>query len=214
MLKVVCVLRSGGDYDWDYVYKLKEGVERNLSIPFKFLVLTNIPNADNSIMQYSLERDWKGTWSKIEMFKIVGDVLYLDLDTVLVDNIDYLIEDVKMLYHSALSQAMFFMLNAFKKDEDWASGIMYWEGDFSWLYYELTKREIASYGKWEQRYIRDKLYGRQYDIRSVGGEEIKSFKHHCKSEVPEGTKIVCFHGKPRPRDSYMWDGGLKDCQTG
>lgn len=26
-----------------------------------------------------------------------------------------------------------------------------------------------------------------------------SFKAHCQSGVPEGTQVVCFHGKPRHR---------------
>ena len=206
MLNIVCVLRSGGDYDWEYVYKLRGGIESNISIPHKFMVFTDIPNADNSIMQYSLEKHWEGTWSKIEMFKLVGENLYLDLDTIIVKEMDYLINNARLMYHTALSYDLFLMLKAFRKGEKWASGLMYWQGDYSWLFYNLERHQIDSYGKWEQRYIKDQLYGRQVDIRSIGGDEIKSFKWHCREGVPEGTNIVCFHGKPRPRETYLWDG--------
>src|SRR5690606_35426599 len=30
------------------------------------------------------------------------------------------------------------------------------------------------------------------------GAEVASYKVHCRTGVPEGAKVVCFHGKPRP----------------
>ena len=30
------------------------------------------------------------------------------------------------------------------------------------------------------------------------GPEVRSYKQHCRAGVPRGTKVVCFHGRPRP----------------
>ena len=71
----------------------------------------------------------------------------------------------------------------------------------SWLYNELTPHCIASYDKWDQRYIKQKLRDKMFDIRSVADRgEVVSYKWDCKEGVPEGAKIICFHGKPRPKE--------------
>lgn len=201
MLKVVCVLKSGGDYDWEYVSRLCQNLKEHLTLQHEFFCLTDIPNKYSFIRQVPLEKNLMSYWSKIEVFRSKGEVLYLDLDTIIVKNINSMIENIRQLVHSALLPNMFFMLKAWKKKEEWASGIMYWDGDMRWLYDKLTEHDITSYGKWEQRYIKDQLFSEFFDIISFSDkeEEIRSYKHHCKNEIPEGTKIITFHGKPRPR---------------
>ena len=37
--------------------------------------------------------------------------------------------------------------------------------------------------------------------------QIFSYKIHCKGELPENAKIVCFHGRPRPKqveERHKW----------
>ena len=126
MVKVVCVLKSGGDYDWEYVSRLCRGVKEHLTLKHEFFCVTDMPNKYSFIRQVPLEKGWGGSWAKIEVFRAKGEVLYLDLDTVLSGNIDHIINDMSSLMASALSKDLFFMLEAFKKDEEWASGVMYW----------------------------------------------------------------------------------------
>ena len=91
MLTVACVL-SPGRYDETWVRKLKAGVDRHLTIPHRFVCLTNEPI--EGIETVNLIHDWPGWWSKIELFRpglFDYPVLYLDLDTMVCGNIDPLI---------------------------------------------------------------------------------------------------------------------------
>jgi hypothetical protein len=90
MLTVACVYRSGGKYySTRYVERLRAMVERNLSLPHRFVCLTN--ETDVPCRRIPLVTDWPSYWSKIELFRprlFKGPVLYFDLDTVIHGNID------------------------------------------------------------------------------------------------------------------------------
>ena len=91
-LTVVCVHKAGGKYDRaDYVGKLARGVARNLTIPHRFVCLSDHPHQDVEVVP--LTEGWPKYWSKLEAFKpglTDGPLLYLDLDTVIVGNMDEL----------------------------------------------------------------------------------------------------------------------------
>lgn len=100
MITVACVYWKGKFrgrekiYNPSYVQKLKNMVERNLSIPHKFVCLSNTEVPTERI---PLTDNLPGYWSKLELFKPGqfdnGDkVLYLDLDTIILQNIDRLVE--------------------------------------------------------------------------------------------------------------------------
>ena len=89
-LTVICVLRSSPEYDASWVEKLKNGVERNMTVPHVFKCLSDVEVPCERI---PMVEDWPGWWSKIELFRpgvITGKTLYLDLDTVILSNIDHL----------------------------------------------------------------------------------------------------------------------------
>src|SRR5688572_22516910 len=86
---VLCVCKSGAEYNAEWVRKLKDGVARNLTVPYEFKVLTDL-NLPDSI---PLRHKWPGWWAKIEVFReVTGPTLYLDLDTVVTGNIAHLTE--------------------------------------------------------------------------------------------------------------------------
>ena len=72
-LTVACVLRKSAEYDTDYVDKLSDGVKRHLG-------LTPLCIEDSR---------WPGWWCKMAMFasEHTGDILYFDLDTVIVGDL-------------------------------------------------------------------------------------------------------------------------------
>jgi hypothetical protein len=94
MLTVACVLRDGGgSYDQNWVLRLKENVAKHLTVPYKFVCLTNLPDIKN-VETIRLTEAFPGWWSKIELFKpgrFSGPVLYLDLDLMACGNIDQLV---------------------------------------------------------------------------------------------------------------------------
>jgi hypothetical protein len=96
MLTVACVFKSGGKYDEaDYVGKLARAVGRHLTVPHRFICLTDAKRmltADVDVVP--LEKNWPGYWSKIEVYRpglFKGPLLYLDLDTVISGSIDGLV---------------------------------------------------------------------------------------------------------------------------
>ena len=198
MLKVICVLKSGGDYDASYVDALRSSVEKHLTVPYLFVCLSDIPVPDGYVR---LNNDYKGWWSKIEIFRLKGSVLYLDLDTIILDNINSLAGAIL-----ALPKNQFLMLKAIHRARQWASGIMGWSGDFRWIYdqFKYSRYSRCNPRHWDQDYIIAKLLAENMQIKYVQDYQpgIYSYKKHCKEkgQPPDDAKIILFHGKPRPHD--------------
>jgi alpha-N-acetylglucosamine transferase len=94
MLIVACVYWEGKNnvYSPKWVDKLRLMVDNNLHIPYKFVCLSNV---DVPCERIPLERNWKGWWSKIELFKpgqFEDRVLYLDLDVLILDDLQPIID--------------------------------------------------------------------------------------------------------------------------
>lgn len=174
---VACVLRSGGPYTPEYVRRLKDGVDANLSgHTFVCLSDCNVP-----CERIPLETDWPGWWAKIEVLKLPGPVLYLDLDTVITGDLS----EITAYPHR------FTMLADFMHDR-LASGVMAWNGDWSHLYrdYDPT-RNYPGHG--DQGYIAGKVKAERFQDLFPG--QIVSRK---KGPRNPNERIVCFHGHPRP----------------
>lgn len=124
MLTVATVFKTGGSYTAEYVEKIKHGFERHLPVEFNFVCLTDKPFADYCI---PLEHNWPGWWSKIELFRpdlFTGPVLAVDLDTVLMG-------DLTPLVKHGFS---FVMMRDFQLPDRANSCLMYWEGDYRFIY--------------------------------------------------------------------------------
>lgn len=222
MIKIACVLKSGG-FNLEYVFKLLRAVERTVTQKHSFIVLSDLympPKGDP--IRNGLENtdiDWRplindlpGWWSKMELFRIPGPVLYFDLDTVLTGNIDGLCNAVYSLYNNML------MLRGFKH-RDVASGVMAWNSDMSWVVEQFLK--IVKQATFVE--IKDALRMRVGSAMFRGDQEwlshlfrscntpivfaqdvfkgIYSYKNHVRqNSVPKNAKVICFHGSPRPHE--------------
>jgi len=195
-LNILSVL-TGDKFNINYLLKLKSMVDRNVSLPFNFLCYTN-----NNINLWhkgiktrkTVEHGW---WGKIDLFKEKGPNLYFDLDTVIVDDIDNLARAILDLHSDE-----FIMIKPWKRG-GWASGIMGWNGDFSFITSSFNSSEDILLYKWDQRYIASCLNDKGINILPVQDYvNVCSFKHHCRAirNYPEGTDIVCFHGRPMPHE--------------
>jgi hypothetical protein len=97
-INVVCV-KWGDKYGAEYVNRLKVMLDRNLTIPFKMWCYTEDAygiDYDIEIIDIPEDEMLEGWWNKIGIFKesmpYDGRCLYLDLDTVIQNNIDDLVE--------------------------------------------------------------------------------------------------------------------------
>ena len=196
-LKVVCVLRSGGDFTPAYVANLERQVRKNTKQEIHFICYTDmedwwLPNVE----RVSLRKDWPGWWSKMEVFRMEGPALYLDLDTAVFDSLDPMFEALS--YHQSIGHRSFWMLKPFAKREKWASGVMAWTGDWSDLFWDFDYAKAKDM-EWDQRWISQEA-SKEGEIRAVQDflAPVYSFKHHCRENRPTDARIVCFHGTPRP----------------
>lgn len=150
-INVVCVLRQGGKvgYDASWVEKLKDAVSRNLTLPHRFICLSD---CDVPCERIPLDTDGDGFWAKLQLFKpgiFSGPVFYIDLDTVICKNIDDIIVQV--------SEEKFVMW--YEQDKDvHSSAMMWWNGDHSYLW-SLYLSKTLSY--WKDIYSSMPLYGDQ-----------------------------------------------------
>jgi len=218
MLKVACVYRSGGDYNADYVRRLHAGVEEYLQRPHEFICLTDRSGEIekmSGIKPCSLRRDWPGWWSKMELFAMQPPILYFDLDTVICGDIGP-VADVA----GCLAPNEFLMLRDFYRP-CWCSAIMAWNTYMGWLFKEfchLTRpgtrwqRKAIGYDltalsenyRGDQDFISAAL--KKKGTRVILGQEVFAGIHSYKvdvlpkSNIPKHTKIICFHGLPRPHE--------------
>ena len=173
-MKIATVLRSGGDYNQSHVQWLYKQLPADIEkVCFTDLTIPGV----NTI---KLTEDLPGWWSKIEMFNpdsVAEDIFYLDLDVVVVGDISDILANKQVW-------------EAFKR------------------YPELFMTRYQSGG--DQEFI-SKIYPHAAIWQDILPGQIVSYKKHVihkkKNEhatgdgtVPAGTRIVCFHGKPRPWD--------------
>lgn len=219
MLTVACVLRSGGDYKPGHVMALKKGVERYLSVPHEFVCLSDLSIPCRTI---KLLNNWSGWWSKLELFRpamFTGQVLYFDLDTLIVSPIDSLV---------ARPHGLTVLRNFWGKTGEIGSGMMAWEANLEpepfgmgKLYHEFQMapraymQEYATSAKWgDQGFIREHSprHWEYWQDRNPG--KVVSFKAHCRegsmrsnidrpASIPQGASVVCFHGQPRPWNTTL-----------
>jgi len=211
-LAIACVLKSGGVYDWDYVFKLFHGVCRHLDRPFKFYCLTDMDSGfspstydDMRVQVIPLTYAWPKWWSKMEMFRCPAlydqRVLFIDLDTIILGDINQIadyrgefcaLNDFNRLGPHVGSGLMAFegggMKHLFNKFKDTAEMQMErHRGDQNFIY-ENSKPDF-----WQSLYP-----GQVVSFKPDRGRSV------LKTLTGE-ERIVCFHGKPKPRDVINMD---------
>ena len=198
-ITVMCVLKSGGSFTVDYVRRLRNMITRNTTLLCKFLCLTDIKIDPAICDSVRLIHNQEGWWSKIELFRPgLADterIIYLDLDTVIISNID----DVLSLGDNFITLQPWNKHN--RKKGMYASGMMGWENNnmYSFLYSSFEEKHKTLFAG-DQQYLSNKLKEAGIDVsffqNQVDG--IHSYKRECSQNLPTGAKIVCFHGRPRP----------------
>lgn len=211
-MTVACVLRSGGEYRPAHVSALRDGVQRHLSLKHRFICLTDL-SVDCEMVP--LRENWSGWWSKIELFHpaIPKPAFYLDLDTIVVGSLDAIV-----LGHR------FTVLENFWSKDRIGSGLMAWDEDLSAIYGAFERapakfmREYRTLAKWgDQGFIKDHspIPIDRWQRKFPG--KVVSYKMHCrpgvdpksrvvgKPIVPANAAVVCYHGRPRPWETPLWN---------
>ena len=187
MLTVACV--CWGNYQGralEYVQKLQRGVARNLDQPHRFVCFTDQHLPVDTL---PLAPGLTGWWNKLQLFApwafTHGErVLYLDLDNIVVGGLDELAEHKGVIWLDDWGW----------KTRVYGSGVMVWdagEHEEVWTTFEAGRSDIG-------------LHGDQDWLTQIGGWErlppglCRSYKYECRDSVPQGTRVVCTHGTPKP----------------
>ena len=77
--------------------------------------------------------------------------------------------------------------------------------DEMYFIYTEFKKEAEKYIhtlKWDQRYITQALKRRGSHVLSIQENlpGVVSYKKNCLKGIPDDTRVVCFHGRPRPHE--------------
>lgn len=186
------ILRSGGDYDISHVDRMRN-LFRKYAPELKFECIS-----DTGKTEHDLLHAWEGWWAKIEVFRFVGPIIYIDLDMTLVDDF--------MPFVEVASKHDFVALRRYRPEfkNRISSALMYWGGDYRYIYEEFLKTPDWHIKNNNNRnYIGDQGFiDKQVPDRAYWQDllpnKIVSYRRDCQSGVPSGVSLVGFHGKPRP----------------
>jgi hypothetical protein len=223
MINVIC-LKHGELYGPEYVNKLYNMIQRNLTLPHRFICFTENSTGISSeieIRQLPLDINLSGWWWKLYLFKkdhFAKDdtILFFDLDMVIVNNINTLItylpdhfvglEDVGRVFRKfpkKLGSAVM-RWTAGTYSDIWETFILdptvvkQLKGDQDWIWY-LHKNSIEFYPeKWIQSYKWE--IRMQSELIRVGRNQI--FKTVRSPYVDPETSVIAFHGTPNPEDVF------------
>lgn len=197
-LTIATVLKTGGHYDAGWVKRLEREVFGMCQTPHRFFCLSDVEDLGEFVKVVPLIHDWPGWWSKFELFREGifpdGQVLYFDLDTLLVRPIDFLAGAV---------DCDLMMLSDFYRPNLAASGLMGWDTRSG---FECIYRRFAENS---QRWLKERRGDQEVIERLAPTGRIRfwqddfphrvvSYKVHCKMGLPGRARVVCFHGRPRP----------------
>lgn len=219
-----CVIH-GNAYDWTYVDRLYNMINRNMDSNIRFHVYTE---SDRPVPDYMIKHNlinWpdankhkRGWWYKMQLFnaeQFDGDLLYFDLDVVIIDKLDWIVE---------LPTSKFWAIRDFKYLQNKNlyqinSSVMWWNvSQFDWVWQKFKSSDMDSemrLHQGDQDYI-DSTIG-QNQIQYFPVEKIISWRwesynggitFHNRAEKQPGagtittkdTSVLVFHGQPKPHE--------------
>lgn len=215
---VVC-LKHGEKYSADYVNKLFNMTKRNMNVPFRFACITENSKGldpDITIVPLPIHDKLQGWWYKPYVFSkdfpLSGDLLFMDLDIVIIKNIDYLWEydsdkfciirdftrstntDWKKFNSSIFrfkSHSLSFVWDNLLKNLEVTKRF---HGDQDWIYDQV----VSNFSYWPDDWIQSYKWEirSRAEITKVGA--IRKFNSIKNPIIDPNTKILVFHGEPKP----------------
>ncbi len=227
-LAVGCV-KWGARFGPDYVNVLYRAVQRHLAAPHRFVCLTNQPEGIDAgveimpIQDFGVpEVEWtkRGCWPKVALFGpgVFADdevALYLDLDVLVVGDLSPfvdLLRDASAFYTlREWNPALWRVLPVARRPDRGSQGSVYvWHaGEQRHLFEHFTSHVAEVRDKyWSDRFYLPEM---ARNTRYLPHDWCLSFKNHClppwpvnlirpEARIPQGAKIIVFHGRPRPMD--------------
>lgn len=219
-----CVIH-GDAYDWIYVERLYNMITRHMPQPIRFHVWTE---HDRSVPPYMIKHcleEWPGIagpkkswWYKMQMFDPrhhTGDLLYFDLDVVIVGDISWAVAE---------STEQFWTLRDFRYLHNPTytginSSMMWWNvSNFHWVWEKFCANPVSSVISQypgDQDFL-NQVLGPQH-LRTYDRERVASWRWQCYdggwdfrsrrarspgtgTTILPGYSVMVFHGHPKPHN--------------
>jgi hypothetical protein len=224
VIDCACLIH-GNAYSWEYVEKLYSMLCRNLTPKVRLHVYTEKEReVPPHMVKHALE-DWPGIagprrswWYKIQMFNSEhhsGPLLYFDLDTVIVGNIDWI---------WGLPLKFFYGIKDFRSlwrptDVGINSSIMWWDTTkFNHVWSDFLGKDrnmLVKQYHGDQDFISDTIT--HLNRRFFDPSRIKSWRWQCLdggydfktrryrqpmtgTKIDDNLRVLVFHGDPKPLD--------------
>ncbi len=207
MLTIASVLKAGGIYDRTWVDRLQRAVVHRMNAEHRFVCLTDM---DVSCEAIPLTHGWPGWWSKMELFRLDGPVLYLDLDVVVAGSLDELIaadcapfDPAAFAISEQLGKTNLLVApRDFMNKRELNSSVLFFN-DCGHLYDQFAEdpdRHMSRF-RGDQNFITDRCW----DALTFPPGLCVSYRRHCRTklgvgQLPKDARVVCFHGSPKPPD--------------
>jgi hypothetical protein len=211
MVTIVC-FKWGTEFGPEYVNYLYNSIKRNTTLDFKFICYTENPSGVECETREFLEPlpHW---WYIIGLFNsshgFTDKVIYMDLDTIILDNIDHILSIDKP----------FLTLRDYYRPKGLQTAYIAWQpawGAFVWdrLKEQFPRKnydQLLTYRGGTNRFLEESVgLGPEVPrLQDLVPEECVSYKVHIrdKREACDFSKVkmVFFHGKPRPHEVTQLD---------
>ena len=226
-VNIICV-KWGKKYGPDYVNKLHSMVGRNMSRSYRFVCLTNDTTGINpdietypipkiAIPEFDSAAKWTQLhgWLKVTVFAaplhdLTGPTLFLDVDIVITGSLDEFFD----------IPGEFIVIKEWDKRDDTGntSAFRFMAGAHGNLIDQLAHSLDSAQRDYrnEQEFVTS-YFARKGSLSYWPTAWCVSFKRHCMhrgimgflkpARIPQGAKIVVFHGKPNPPDAIAGRSG-------
>ena len=223
-INILCY-RWGSLYDVGYVNKLYSMVSRHLSSPFTFHCVTDSPEGLNKkiVAHELLNIGVKGNWNKLQTFKnnflgLEGEhIICMDLDIIIVDSIDFLLDDLEKDFLIAKNWAKGMRGNSSVYRIRVGALTYVWEQFISNPEFVIENFHGKTHLSGDQRWMNHII--KEYNFFQE--KKVISFKRHCKAKgfcvklpffgdiefasfgsavIPHNAAIIAFTGQPLPPD--------------
>ena len=187
----------GSKYPDYYAQRMQREVAKHLSIPHRFLCISD--RSIDGVNTIPLPDEWESWWPKICLFKkgfADGENMWIDADCVITGSLDEMVDKY--------SKAPLAILTNWAQSGHGGcqSSVMLWKANYmAYQIYDLFEFEVDSkrlYG--DQEWITELRDTNRIQPNPIDPKYTASYKYHCRDGLPEGCKIVIFHGKPDPHE--------------
>lgn len=190
----------------EYANRLASQVRANLRAKHRIICITDDAASEYPRMKVKpADTRLSGWWEKIRLFKAgmfpEGErMLFLDLDTIVVRSLDFLLD----------YDGNFATLHDFWRPEGLGPAVMLWRSGWGADIWDEFVAEGMPMNdpRGDQWWIENRQQGRirkEIDIlQDLYPGKFVSYKTSCTQALPQEAHVVCFHGKPRPHEVSGW----------